>query len=649
MPHRRYLAIGSVVLLLVGLMLPLCAVVDAAASDLESQRAAALARVNQWRAAIGVTPIMRHPALDQAAQAHANYYKANSGSGGAGIHNETRGLPGFTGVEMSDRATVAGYPSSNINEDIGLSGDLLGSLNWFISTVNHRLPILDPRYVHIGFGMISEGDAKIEVVDFGAPEWDSTATPTWEQWPPDGAKGIATSFSGESPNALTGVAFPCGAPITLKYLGSGSVAFSDVTITAGGQTVASAGAVGSGWLSRNTYIAVTTKPMPPGTDYRVTFSGTAGGEKFSRSWGFRTRSAGEDENVVPGATGVNVPTATPTALITTAASPAATATTATTATSTATATATMTLTATPPAVTATTSVAPVAAPTATATATIMTAAKARTGALPVFPPAPSGGTYRLPNGVGAAPATVGTMWSAGDGPVAANRVVRSWLYGPDVVTKRGEPYSESAGGSRTVYYFDKARMELTGTALTNGLLVTEMISGQIQVGNNAFNAAKPATLPIAGDMQNNTECPTYATLAVLASYGAVSGDRRAPDRTGKPITATLNASGTVGDDASRTGFATVAVYETTLGHNIPDVFAGWLQSLPDKWQTLVGLPISEPYWTTTRVGGTVRPVLMQAFERRVLTYTPDNAPAWQVEMGNVGLHFLLWQDGLLKG
>ena len=36
-------------------------------------------------------------------------------------------------------------------------------------------------------------------------------------------------------------------------------------------------------------------------------------------------------------------------------------------------------------------------------------------------------------------------------------------------------------------------------------------------------------------------------------------------------------------------------------------------------------------------------VLVQAFERRVLTYTPDNAPEWRVEMGNVGQHYYQWR------
>ena len=37
--------------------------------------------------------------------------------------------------------------------------------------------------------------------------------------------------------------------------------------------------------------------------------------------------------------------------------------------------------------------------------------------------------------------------------------------------------------------------------------------------------------------------------------------------------------------------------------------------------------------------------LIQAFERRVLTYTPANPAAFQVEMGNVGRHYYLWRYG----
>ncbi|HUG14673.1 MAG TPA: ScyD/ScyE family protein, partial [Thermomicrobiales bacterium] len=56
----------------------------------------------------------------------------------------------------------------------------------------------------------------------------------------------------------------------------------------------------------------------------------------------------------------------------------------------------------------------------------------------------------------------------------------------------------------------------------------------------------------------------------------------------------------------------------------------------------VGYPITEAYWAEVRVGGTTKWVLIQCFERRCLTYTPDNSAGWQVEAGNVGQHYYRW-------
>lgn len=35
--------------------------------------------------------------------------------------------------------------------------------------------------------------------------------------------------------------------------------------------------------------------------------------------------------------------------------------------------------------------------------------------------------------------------------------------------------------------------------------------------------------------------------------------------------------------------------------------------------------------------------MVQVFERCVLTYTADNPPAFQVEMGNIGVHYYRWR------
>jgi hypothetical protein len=58
-----------------------------------------------------------------------------------------------------------------------------------------------------------------------------------------------------------------------------------------------------------------------------------------------------------------------------------------------------------------------------------------------------------------------------------------------------------------------------------------------------------------------------------------------------------------------------------------------------------GLPVTEAYWARIDVGGVEHLVLIQAFERRVLTYTPDNPAGWRVEAGNVGLHYYSWRYG----
>ncbi|MFN3335892.1 MAG: CAP domain-containing protein, partial [Thermomicrobium sp.] len=60
---------------------------------------------------------------------------------------------------------------------------------------------------------------------------------------------------------------------------------------------------------------------------------------------------------------------------------------------------------------------------------------------------------------------------------------------------------------------------------------------------------------------------------------------------------------------------------------------------------IIGRPITEPYWTLVRLRGEVRWVLVQAFERRLLTYTPENPEGWRVEMGNVGRHYYEWRYG----
>jgi hypothetical protein len=71
----------------------------------------------------------------------------------------------------------------------------------------------------------------------------------------------------------------------------------------------------------------------------------------------------------------------------------------------------------------------------------------------------------------------------------------------------------------------------------------------------------------------------------------------------------------------------------------------YVQDTIIDWVFAMGYPLTEPYWIPIQVGNEQRWVLMQAFQRRILTYTPGNPQGFQVEMGNVGRTYYDWRYG----
>jgi hypothetical protein len=250
-------------------------------------------------------------------------------------------------------------------------------------------------------------------------------------------------------------------------------------------------------------------------------------------------------------------------------------------------------------------------------------------------------------------------WMRSDRPVAEQRATRSWLWGPSGLVTRSESYAQAASGMRQVQYFDKGRMEMNNPAgnrnsrwfVTSGLLVKELISGRMQVGDNEFVQRHPADVPIAGDA-NDSIAPNYG------SFAGVTG-QTFTDRTGQQVMQQIDRAGHVSDyTGPRRAAATLARFVPETGHNIAQAFWTYMNEQGTvyengsyhtrqvlDWVFTLGYPISEPYWTHVRVGGVERDVLVQVFERRVLTYSPDNPSQWQVEMGNVGRHYYLWRYG----
>ncbi|HEX2912197.1 MAG TPA: hypothetical protein VH186_15415 [Chloroflexia bacterium] len=255
------------------------------------------------------------------------------------------------------------------------------------------------------------------------------------------------------------------------------------------------------------------------------------------------------------------------------------------------------------------------------------------------------------------------LWNPLDLPVAVQRATpnRGYTWGPRPFYAAYEPYVEGGqNGYRPVIYFDKSRMENTivkdPPLLTNGLLVMELVSGRLQLGDNTFEDRKPSDVYVAGDLGNNIG-PRFSTFKPLLDVNN--------NKEGDLINQQLTPDGKVQPNSAFDGYGVKAVsYIKETKHNVASVFFDYLNTQgtiateggtppiysygktdklfnPTFYAT--GYPIAEPYWTEMTVGGQTRQVLVQLFERRVLTFTPSNPEAYRVEMGNVGLQYFSWR------
>ena len=231
---------------------------------------------------------------------------------------------------------------------------------------------------------------------------------------------------------------------------------------------------------------------------------------------------------------------------------------------------------------------------------------------------------------------------------------QAMLWGSAPIVSLVEPFTGAPGNRRLVEYFDKGRMELAVDAateesrtprqrVTEGLLVREMVTGEVQLGYDSFVQRDPAEVSIFG-ASNGIDGPTYADF--------MAANTRAPDLTAGPTTSFnrwMNADGTISERTPPVAIEAGRYVEET-GHNIPAPFVAWFESRPFGVVTpldALGYPISEPFWVESGKGE--RGVsLVQLYERRVVVYTPDLPVSEQGErfsLTNAGRHYYQWRYG----
>ncbi len=253
----------------------------------------------------------------------------------------------------------------------------------------------------------------------------------------------------------------------------------------------------------------------------------------------------------------------------------------------------------------------------------------------------------------------------------SGEAVRPNFWGPLATARDGqnEQYKEGSlgfsesgptnpgQGMRLVQYFDKARMELTHPAqglVTTGLLTVELKSGKVQLGDSTFEQRSPAQVNIAGDPGTNGL--TYADLSKFAEYYDPSSPNTysayiyGDNHQFTPLTAENAKPYAAQFDVPPPGdtFTYVSDPSNRYGQVVYSPFEDFIKRLTDAGVAIdqtPGYPISPVIVATVPIGGKATTVFVQAFERRVLTYNPNNPVQFRVEFGNIGQHYYRWRYG----
>ena len=208
----------------------------------DSRRLDAFNQLNAVRLGAGAGLLAQSTALDTSAQDHANYLAVNGFNSADSAHDETSGLPDFTGANPFVRMQNAGYNYSYATEVIGdigstsTSSDCVGDL---LDTVYHAASMLS-RVTDVGFGYGANAAAGMCTIDMASPLNGGSS----KQIPPSGAivaypYGGATvahgtfHVSSESPRVSVAL-LPnanAGTPILVGFRNQDAVAGGTVTIT----------------------------------------------------------------------------------------------------------------------------------------------------------------------------------------------------------------------------------------------------------------------------------------------------------------------------------------------------------------------------------------------------------------------------------
>jgi len=249
----------------------------------------ALAQVNAARAAAGLPPVKLDDRLMGAAAAHSFYWlfnQARPSQKGLGIHGETPGTPGFSGVSVIDRANQFGWHDGPVGEDITHRGGPEPAVADWVNSVYHRFPIMRPDLKVIGYADASMAGLPIEDMEFGFAYPSPSHPPVL--YPAAGQDNVPATFvDNELPDPVpAGGPRVTGYPVTVTFDRYSSVRLESFTLSG------PSGRVGLVFLlppadeTENSASLLPGAPLVAGATYTAHVVATVDGAAYDRSWSF---------------------------------------------------------------------------------------------------------------------------------------------------------------------------------------------------------------------------------------------------------------------------------------------------------------------------------------------------------------------------
>ncbi|HLD11962.1 MAG TPA: CAP domain-containing protein [Candidatus Nanoarchaeia archaeon] len=185
----------------------------------ESLGEKAVARLNEYRQKAGLRPVKFDPELSKDCEAHANYLRVNNLRPSLinnnltlserinTFHSEDPKLPGYT-PEGKSAAGNVGFV------------DPISSIDGYIGTFFHRLPLLDPYITNTGTGAVkNDKDQWFTVTSSGKVNWDRHLQ-DFVVYPTKNQNNVPLAMASEDPNPIPNDADGVGGyPITISWYG----------------------------------------------------------------------------------------------------------------------------------------------------------------------------------------------------------------------------------------------------------------------------------------------------------------------------------------------------------------------------------------------------------------------------------------------